>query len=590
MNLRSILLLIVAAALMAACEDTKTRVVEIQLPPPPPPVSTPVVVNVSASQVDGSFLLAGGAFPGSVYQSGDLFFRDQVTGAMVELGDTYDPGYDTMLVHSTYDSVYMHFTGSEVPVNGDGVIASGVSIDAAATVDIDVPLASVRATFTLNGGAFPASVYNHGTFYLQPAGSDELIFLGDSHVANDIVNVMPGSYHVVYSHQQGDQVPANIDARVMSSVAISGNAALNVDVTSVDVRTLFTLNGGAFPQSQYESARFFLLDARGGEVFVGNSFDPAGSISVIADTYDVEYRHQQGDSVPLNKGTIVTSNLDLTGGGAVNVDVTSVTLDINATLNGAPFQVSEQQDGILELYDAASSSYTLLGNTHNPFTGLVVIPGTYDIAYSHETGNEVPQNTRGTVLTGYILAASQQLDLDITAYALTGAITLDAAAFPQSQYNSADFILRGDATSEDIYLFASYAQDEAALVLPGTYDVVYACNNCIEIPFNTGATIVESYDVNANGVVAADLSSVRVEVSALLNGNPFDTSIYQSGLIWGGIGPADQVELTRTNVSTPDIVLLTGDYDFYYQHENGDQVPANVWALVDAQTLSPPPD
>ena len=127
-------------------------------------------------------------------------------------------------------------------------------------------------------------------------------------------------------------------------------------------------------------------------------------------------------------------------------------------------------------------------------------------------------------------------------------------------------------------------------MLPGTYDVVYACNNCIEIPFNTGATIVESYDVNANGVVAADLSSVRVEVSALLNGNPFDTSIYQSGLIWGGIGPADQVELTRTNVSTPDIVLLTGDYDFYYQHENGDQVPANVWALVDAQTLSPPPD
>ncbi len=587
MNLRSLLLLFAAAALTAACENTNTQIVEIQLPPPPPPVSVPVVVEVNASQVDGSFLLAGGVFPSTVYQSGDLFLRDQGTGAMVELGRTNDPGYDKMLVNSTYDSVYRHFNGSQVPANSEGVVAADVLIDTAGTIDIDVPRASVRATFTLNGGAFPASVYNHGTFYLQPAGSDELIFLGDSHVANDIVNVMPGDYHVIYSHQQGEQVPANANARVMSDVAISGNAALNVDVASVDARTLFSLDGGAFPQSQYESARFFLVDGEGGEVFVGNSFDPPGSISVIADTYDVEYRHQEGSSIPVNKGTVVVSGLDLTTGGAINVDVTSLTLDINATLNGQAFPDSEFQDGILELYDAASGSFTLLGNTYNSLTGLVLLPGTYDVVYSHDSGNAVPQNTRGTVLSGYVLAANQQLDLDVVAHVLTGAITLDNAAFPQSQYNSADFILRGDATSEDIHLFASYAQGEAALVLPGTYDVVYACNNCIEIPFNNGATIIEGYDINADGVIAANLTSVRVEVSALLNGNPFDSSIYQSGLIWGGIGPTDQVELTRTNVSTPDIILLAGDYNFYYEHQNGDQVPANTWALVDAQTLSP---
>jgi len=128
------------------------------------------------------------------------------------------------------------------------------------------------------------------------------------------------------------------------------------------------------------------------------------------------------------------------------------------------------------------------------------------------------------------------------------------------------------------------------MVLPGNYDLIYACHNCIEIPFNSYATIVSGFDVNADAVVSTNLSSARMEVSATLNGAPFDPSIYQSGLIWGGIGNDDAVELTRTNVSTPDIILLTGDYNFYYQHKNGDQVPANTWVLVDQQTIAAPPN
>ena len=128
------------------------------------------------------------------------------------------------------------------------------------------------------------------------------------------------------------------------------------------------------------------------------------------------------------------------------------------------------------------------------------------------------------------------------------------------------------------------------MVLPGTYDIFYSCHNCIEIPFNSFAKILEGHVVNADGVVVASLNSVRVEASATLNDNPFPSSIYQSGIVWGGIGDEDLVELTGTQVSTPDIILLTGDYNFYYQHNNGDQVPANLWALVDQQTVVAPPN
>jgi len=589
MTISRTLIFLTAVLVLIGCSETSSQSV-VQAPPPPPPVSTPLVINVDASQLDGNFLLAGGAFSNSVYQSGDVLLREQDTGTLVKLGSTNDQAYQVMVVNGMYDSIYQHFTGGDVPANRESVVTPDIPITVPSSMDIDVPSASVRPIFLLDGNPFPASVYNHASFWLQPVDTDELIFLGDSHVANDIVSVVPGDYHVIYKHEQGAQVPANRLARVMSDITVSGSTALNVDVSSTTARTSFTYNGAAFPQSQYTSAKFYLVDGTDNEVFLGNSFDAPGSILVIAGTYDIEYRHQQGDTIPINKATVVKQGLDCTGGCVASADVQGVTLDINAMLNGQAFPASEFQDGVLELFDATSDSYSLLGNTHSPFAGLVVVPGTYDIVYSHETGDAVPQNIRGTVNAGIVIAGDQQLDLDVTGYLLTGSVTLDTAAFPQSQYNTADFLLSGAASTEDIFLFASHAQDEPAMVLPGTYDVIYACHNCIEIPFNSYAVVVSALDVNADGVVSANLSSVRVEASATLNDGAFDQSIYQSGLIWGGIGDEDAVELTRTNVATPDIILLTGDYNFYYQHKNGDQVPANTWALVDQRTVVAPPD
>jgi hypothetical protein len=553
-----------------------------------PSSSEPINIDVQASQVDGDFLLDGGAFPNTIYQSGDLFFRDDDTGSLVELGDTYDDSYDIMLVKGTYDSIYHFFTGGDVPANELGIIQADIGINAEASVNIDVPSASVRPQFLLNGGSFPASNYDRGTFYLQPVNSDELILLGESHIASDIVNVIPGTYHVIYSQDQGQTVPANKNARVMSDVAIAGSTPLVIDVTSVDVRTSFLHNGNVFPNSQYVRAEFFLVNDAGDEVFIGNSYDDPGTIAVISGTYEIEYRHRQGDTIPLNKKTIVRANLDLTAGGDASVDVTSFVLNINPTLNGQAFQVSEYQDGILELRDAVTGGYSLLGNTHGAFEDLVVIPGTYDFAYSHETGDAVPQNTRGSVATGYVISGDQQLDLDIAGHTLTFSVTLDTAAFPFSEYDSARIYLSGSASAEDMLVAITYAQDEPVVVLPGTYDVIYSCKTCNTIPFNSWAIIRDDYDVSASGVIAASISSVSVVTTATLNGNAFPQSIYQSGAIWGGMNDGDAVVLTRTNITTDDVILISGDYQFYYEHRDGDQVPANPWALVGQQSIVAP--
>lgn len=575
--------------LLACNDNTNTITVEVEVPPPEP-VSTSLVIDVAASQLSGDFLLNSGAFPNSIYQSGDLFIRDQATGSFIELGNTYDHSYDVMLVNDTYDSFYRFFTGDAVPANIDSNVQTGVVVSADQNLDIDVPMVSVRSNFLLNGSSFPVSIYNRAHIMLQPVVGGDRILLGETHLVNPPVKVVAGEYHVVYQHITGDGVPANSAARVMSNVDISSDILLAVDVIAADVRTSFLLNGSAFPVSQYVHADFYLIDpATSDETFIGNSYDQPTTVLIISGTYNAEYRHQAGDTVPLNKARLLQSNIDLTSGGALILDVPSVLLNISATLNGNAFQVSEYQDGNLELFDSETGSYSLLGNTHGNFIDLPIIPGTYDFSYSHESGDLVPQNNRGTVLSDYLLAVDANLDLDVVAYQATSAVTINTIAFPVSQYQYANLILRGSQSTDDILLARTYGQGEPALVLPGSYDLVYQCVSCGDIPINKDLTLSSAQAIQADTQLSANIRSVRLEVSTTLNGAPFTNSIYQSGVIWGGTAASDVVELTATNQTTDDVILAEGDYIFYYQHANGDLVPINAWAKVDSQQLTAPP-
>jgi hypothetical protein len=186
------------------------------------------------------------------------------------------------------------------------------------------------------------------------------------------------------------------------------------------------------------------------------------------------------------------------------------------------------------------------------------------------------------------MAGDQQLDLDIAGHTLTFSLTLDTAAFPINEYDYAAIFLSGSASAEDMQVALTYAQDEPVMVLPGTYDVIYSCKNCTTIPFNNWAIIRDDYDISASGVIGASLSGVTVITTATLNGNAFPQSVYQSGLIWGGMNDGDAVRLTRTNITTDDVILIAGDYQFYYEHRDGDQVPANPWALVGQQSIAAP--
>ena len=286
---------------------------------------------------------------------------------------------------------------------------------------------------------------------------------------------------------------------------------------------------------------------------------------------------------------MIASNINITGGGAITQDITAITIGANVTLNGGAFQVSEYQDGIIELYDNQTESYTELGNTHSSFSDIVLIPGTYDITYSHETGDAVPQNSHGTILSQQLIDSDGIIEVNVEGIQVTPAVTLNTTTFPQSTYQSADLMLVGDQSSNDILLANTAALNESVMVLPGTYDLVYRHKNGQEVPQNTNFTLLAAQNLQANSQLIVNVQSVHIRLAASLNQQAFPQSQYQTADIYASSGTGDEILVLETHASGNAIMLIPGDYQFFYQHINGDQIPLNSWALVGTESIAPLP-
>ncbi len=575
--------------LLMACENEKTITIEV---PAPDPDGQDIIINVNTSMVSGDFTLNGGSFPNSAYSSGTIIWTDTNTHDPVILGKSYDDNYNLMLINGNYDSVYQHQLGNGVPLNELAIINSNQNISTDTVLNIDVSMVDITPVFTHNNAAFTNHPYIKASFYLQPVDSDELILLGDSNINNAAINVVPGNYHVVYSHSQGEDIPVNKAARILSNVDLSSSGALNINVSSVDLRSTFQLNGGAFPQNQYDHGEFYLTTSTtGDEALIGQSFNSGLPVTIVAGSYDIEYRSVQSSISPINKRTVIRSNEDLSSGGAIVIDVLTENVSIDLSLNGNAFPVSEYADGNLYLVDTTTGADSLLGNTHGEFSNLPIIEGTYDIAYEVESKGNVPHNSRTIVFSGLeaLPATSMPIAVNLLAHNITPSVTLNTAAFPVNQYNYGNLLLKDTNTGESFILAPTYNQDEALLVFPGTYDFIYQCVQCTDIPFNSHLTLQSDVVINADATLSANINTARIDVSTTLNNGDFPNQLADSGLIWASLEVNDAFQLTSTQEPSDDIIVAEGLYTFYYQHQFGDQVPQNNWSEVGTLQIDAPP-
>ena len=546
-------------------------------------------VNVPSVTITGDFLLNGSPFSGSIYQSGIIYLRDSDGTNYTELGSTAYGSYTLAIVPGTYDIIYTHQHGAEVPLNKDAVVTAGVTINSDQVVDVDVASVSVRPWFTLNGEAFPSSIYNSAKFYLQDSAGGEPIPLGDSYQANDPVVVMPGTYNVIYSHEHGSLVPQNRNAIVATEMTIDREQVLAIDVATVSLRSSYALNGEPFPASIYSSATFYLRNlASDDTVMLGHSYDDYNSTIVIPGVYDVIYAHELGTQVPLNQNSVIISEVSIYSSQALAIDVPAVSVAGEFSLNGESFPASIYESAEFYLQDSESDELILLGNSISAVTPVLVVEGAYDVVYRHLNGSSVPQNKQAVVQRDVTVNEDGQiLAIDISAVNITGQFSLDGDAFSSSIYESADFFLRPADGEEMILLGSSHLQGTPISIVAGTYDVIYVHRNGSDVPQHKSKEVLSAMLLKSTQSLKVDVSTVSVRAVFSLNGEPFPASIYESADFYlADPASGDMIFLGSSYEEQSEAVsVIVGTYDVVYQIKYGEQLPQNTVSNLFATVL-----
>jgi len=481
----------------------------------------------------------------------------------------------------------------------------------AQSVAINVLSALVTPTYTLNDAAFEPSEYNNGRFVLRSTTStrsttftDDTAILGSIHASPAAVRVIQDTYDVLFQHEIGNAVPQNIDTEVQVDETISSDRNLSINVLAWEITPSFTQNASAFPPNEYDTGAFYLQPKASGErIFIGNSHVASPlPVQVMQGNYDVIYSLEAGgDLVPNNQGAVVKTDIFIGVDGPLEVDVTSVLFEFDATLNLGGFPSDQYQNALFFLRNSDTGDRVELGASFELPLTLTVAEGTYDIVYQHVQGNALPVNTDAVVARNVVIGATNSSEtINIESVAITPSFTLDGSAFPEEEYNDANFYLRSVNNDNDVmFLGASEIMPVAVRVISsdmdtdvsegelllGAYDILYRHESGERVPKNTNAVVPGRNNITLNidqGLVVP-VTSVNITGRFTLNGNNFpdDANNSVQFLLRDSNDDSDEFLFGYSDISNKAVKIMPGTYHVVMDHLDGAAVPQNEMHEVD---------
>jgi len=435
-------------------------------------------LDVPTGRVSGVFKLGGSTT--SALDSGRIALVSTTAGGVpINAGET-SGAFSVRVVTGTYDLFYggsPSGTSPSAPLGPSVRLASGVSVTSAATttLEVDVPVVSVRGAMTINGVSGAAS--GEAEVRLRSAlGGRDLLFASNTTAAFNLP-VVPGTYDLVYAQvSKGTALPANRSAIVMKGVVIPAGptVTLNVDVPAVTISGALTLNGASVAGAS-GMGLVQLSSPDGDLVALGSLSSGTYSALVVPGTYDIYYSGQGASAAvaPRNTKVLLKSGVVVPAEGAtLNIDVPTAMVTGALTINGAVVS-SPGDEG--QVFLRGASGDAPLGLTSAGTYDIPVVPGTYDVFYKATTASALaPRNTSARLKTGVVVAATGKttLNIDVASVAAAGTIKLDGATVTD-MLDFGNLALRGATAGDDIEIGPTYAGAYATRVVPGTYDVVY---------------------------------------------------------------------------------------------------------------------
>ncbi|HVG93858.1 MAG TPA: hypothetical protein VND21_05390, partial [Planctomycetota bacterium] len=271
-------------------------------------VTPAFMVPVMTSSVGLQPTLNGGAFPGGTEQ-GDLWLRGATTADAFPVGSTNGPFPPIRVVRGNYDVLYRWVSGVVVPRNANAVVKPTIAVQVNLAVPVDVPTIALTPDFRLNGGGFPASLFDTATISLGGLTAGDVFPIGRTHLAETPVAIIAGNYAVLYDADAATvEVPLNRGKVLDPGVHLVAAQTLTVNVTGRRVDVALRLDGVPFPVGPGTAAnilledpatklRFLLMDSS------ASSLKPA---MLIPGTYDSVYDAlAEPTTVPNNHGSVV---------------------------------------------------------------------------------------------------------------------------------------------------------------------------------------------------------------------------------------------------------------------------------------------
>lgn len=563
------------------------------------------VTGQSLAHLTGHVTLNGAALPSASGSRGVLVF----TGAggstqTYPLGTSGDVTYQVDVVPDTYTVTFEGNAAacggsSAMPCNS-GTLKEGLVVPAGGgAFDIDIPSIQVTGAVTLNGQAMPSASTTRGSLsFALLGGGAASVGLKQSGAASYQLAILPGTYDISFEGNGAAcgssslaGVPCN-SGKLRAAVALNSSGALDVDVPAVHVTGAVTLNGGAFSLSSAGNVTLALSGggaASSATIGAGrNQYD----LTVLPGTYEIDWSAASGICNPSTpppepcNGGALRAGVSLTQSGALDVDVKSVQLTGQVTVNGQAMPSESRSRGAVTFAPVDSSggasSFTTapFGSSGAARYAVSLFPGTYDVVYDanpalcgSSTPPGVPCNG-GTLRSAVGLTQGGALDLDLSLVQVTGAVTLNGAALPAaSQSRGSIAFVSGDSSSVAVGLGSSGAGNYGVSLLAGTYRIDYQANpqlcggsSASAFPC-VGGPLRAAQSLTQNGALDLDVPAIEVTGNVTLNGQAMpDASTSRGSIAFTSEPGRDSISLglSASGAAQYQVTLMPGRYAIGY--------------------------
>jgi hypothetical protein len=274
-------------------------------------------VDVPAVHVQGAVTVDEQAMSSATHDRGSLGFDldDGSTLSTRSFGTSGPASYSLTLLAGSYDVLWEGNpescgpgSTSPVPCNS-GPVIENVQLSADGGLDVNVPAVQVQGAVSVNGQSMPPASAARGAlaFDLNGGASVSTTEFEPTGPATYALTLLSGSYVVRWEGNAAlcgpgstAPVPCN-GGRVLENVTLEVDGALDVDVPSVVVSGVLTLDGSPFP-STGESRGALELRLVTGDVHDSSPFAATGPATfqstLLAGNYVVTHRTGEGLCAP----------------------------------------------------------------------------------------------------------------------------------------------------------------------------------------------------------------------------------------------------------------------------------------------------